>query len=112
MTDTKPVSVQARPAEETSTTRFRSRLAEQPSSGIVALPPRAENRIDASTEGSRQLQASPVTADRRESTVIANTMSVYNSVAENPESTDCIADRIGTDLVEVLSSTWQPGSDP
>jgi len=45
-----------------------------------------------------------------------DTMSIFGGdIVEEPEpleSTDRVVDRIRTDLVEALSSIWQPGSDP
>jgi len=95
----------------------RSLLAEQPPSNTVALLPRAWNRIDASTDGSHLLQAPLMTAaDQQGSTVIADIMTIFGgNIAEEPEplgSTDCVIDRVRTDLVEALSSIWQLSSDP
>jgi len=113
MTDTKPVSVQACngqcPAEETSTTRFHSPLAEQPPFNTVALLPRSGNRTDTSTDSLHLLQATVMTAaDQRGSTVMAEIMTIFGgSIAEELGplgSTDHVVDRIRTDLVDALAS--------
>ena len=57
-----------------------------------------------------------MTADQRGATVMVDITSIFGgNTAEEPESlepTDRVVDRIRTDLVEVLSSILQPGSDP
>ena len=46
---------------------------------------------------------------------MADIMTIFgDNIAEEPEpleSTDRVIDRIRTDLVEALTSIWQPGSD-
>ena len=121
MTDTKPVSVQAcnRHAQPRKQALHNHSHYWRNSLRPTLLPcyPRAGNRTDASTDGSHLLRAPLITAaDRRGSTVMPDTMSIFGGdIVEEPEPlepTDRVVDRIRTDLVEALSSIWQPGSDP
>ena len=120
MTDLKPVSVQA--CNRHAQPRKQAPHGSFTTSGTATVQhccpaPPSMNRIDASTDGSHLLQAPLMTAaDQQGSTVIADIMTIFGgNIAEEPEplgSTDCVIDRVRTDLVEALSSIWQLSSDP